>query len=81
MTFDLAEITDLDARDPLRDFRDEFQLREGLIYVDGNSLGAAPKATAARLADGIACSSTTSSRRAIQSPRNGRCQSCCSTRR
>lgn len=53
MTFDLAEITDLDARDPLRDFRDEFQLREGLIYVDGNSLGAAPKATAARLADAI----------------------------
>jgi kynureninase len=53
MTFDPAEIADLDARDPLRDFRDEFQLREGLIYVDGNSLGAAPKATAARLADAV----------------------------
>ena len=53
MTFDAAEIADLDIRDPLRDFRDEFQLREGLIYVDGNSLGAAPKATAARLADAV----------------------------
>lgn len=53
MTFDSAEIADLDASDPLRDFRCEFQLREGLIYVDGNSLGAAPKATAERLADAV----------------------------
>ena len=53
MIFDSAEIPDLDARDPLRAFRDEFQLREGLIYVDGNSLGAAPKATAARLAEAV----------------------------
>ncbi|RVT93529.1 kynureninase [Sphingomonas crocodyli] len=53
MNFDPAEIADLDARDPLRAFRDEFQLRHGLIYVDGNSLGAAPKATAAQLAAAV----------------------------
>ena len=35
----LAEVADLDARDPLAPFRDEFRLRDGLIYVDGNSLG------------------------------------------
>lgn len=53
MTFDIAEIADLDARDPLRGFRDEFQLREGLIYVDGNSLGATPKITAPRLMEAV----------------------------
>jgi kynureninase len=48
---DLAEIAHLDACDPLRSFRAEFQLREGLIYVDGNSLGAAPRAAKARVAE------------------------------
>lgn len=41
----------LDAADPLSRFRDEFELPEGLIYLDGNSLGPPPKAVAARLAD------------------------------
>jgi kynureninase len=54
MPFDIEEeVRALDASDPLRSFRDEFQLREGLVYVDGNSLGALPRRTAARVADAI----------------------------
>jgi kynureninase len=49
-----ADVADLDAADPLAWFRDRFQLRDGLIYLDGNSLGALPKATAGRLARVVA---------------------------
>ncbi|MEO8938875.1 MAG: kynureninase [Burkholderiaceae bacterium] len=41
----------LDAVDPIGALRDQFSLPEHMIYLDGNSLGALPRATAARVAD------------------------------
>ena len=39
----------LDAADPLAALRGQFSLPEGLIYLDGNSLGVLPRSTAARV--------------------------------
>ncbi len=39
----------LDAADPLAALREKFDLPPGVIYLDGNSLGVLPKATAARV--------------------------------
>ena len=48
-----AECASLDAADPLSPLRNGFDLErvdgEGIIYLDGNSLGALPKATADRV--------------------------------
>jgi kynureninase len=41
----------LDAQDPLAAKRADFLLPPGVIYLDGNSLGALPRATPARLAE------------------------------
>jgi kynureninase len=51
MSFTLAEARAADAADPLRQIRERFHLPDGLVYLDGNSLGPLPKAATARLAE------------------------------
>jgi kynureninase len=43
-----------DASDPLHALRDHFTIPEGVIYLDGNSLGVMPKAATARAAEVVA---------------------------
>jgi len=47
----LEEARQLDTSDPLAFARDRFRLPEGVIYLDGNSLGALPKAAPGALAN------------------------------
>jgi kynureninase len=44
----LNDLQRLDLQDPLTSFRDEFYLPEGVIYFNGNSLGAMPREAAQR---------------------------------
>lgn len=46
-------VAELDRRDPLSRYRDRFALPKGLIYLDGNSLGALPRSVATRVLDTV----------------------------
>ena len=48
-----AEAQELDAADPLRPLKDEFDLPSGVLYLDGNSLGPPPRRVATRLQETI----------------------------
>jgi kynureninase len=49
----LHDCCTLDTQDPLRDLRHQFSLPEGIIYLDGNSLGVLPNTTAGCVAKAI----------------------------
>ena len=51
---DLELAQSLDAADPLCDKRAQFALPAGVIYLNGNSLGAAPRRASARMAEFVA---------------------------
>jgi kynureninase len=45
---------EFDRADPLAPFREQFVMPDDVVYLDGNSLGALPRATVARLSDAVA---------------------------
>src|SRR4029450_13378934 len=51
---ELAAVRRWDAKDPLRAFRERFDLPPNVVYLDGNSLGALPRATRQRVAEVVA---------------------------
>ncbi|WP_028605058.1 kynureninase [Ottowia thiooxydans] len=50
----LNDCRDRDAADPLAPLKNLFDLPQGMIYLDGNSLGALPRAVPARVAQVVA---------------------------
>ena len=48
-TLQRQDCLSLDAADSLAPLREQFTLPDGVLYLDGNSLGALPRATAARV--------------------------------
>ncbi len=44
MRVNLDRVRELDRQDPLAIFKERFALPEGVLYLDGNSLGAQPLA-------------------------------------
>ncbi|MEU7550988.1 kynureninase [Streptomyces sp. NPDC044571] len=49
-----ARASELDAADGLAGLRDRFTLPDGVVYLDGNSLGALPQGVAQRVAEVVA---------------------------
>lgn len=47
----LPDVLEMDARDPLASLRERFNLPDGVIYLDGNSLGALPRETPRHLSE------------------------------
>jgi kynureninase len=48
-----ADCMAMDGKDPFAGYRDQFHLPQGVIYLDGNSLGLMPKAAPKRIADAV----------------------------
>jgi kynureninase len=49
----LQDCRALDAQDPLRTLRAQFTIPQGVIYLDGNSLGVLPSAAVSRVAEAV----------------------------
>ena len=54
MSLTRADLEALDRADPLAGFRERFIMPDGVIYLDGNSLGPLPRDTPARIAEVVA---------------------------
>ena len=48
MSIDRSHCLSLDQQDPLAPLRDQFAIPDDVLYLDGNSLGARPKAASER---------------------------------